>query len=428
MRPFALSSAGSQFLLMLYMLLNLIIILFLCLISFTKDGPGKKGFCLLLFLIQFAALSWCSYLVCLIDEGLLLTQGMVVPMGCIWLIEMVLTVYLLWSLGQVRKFYRMQLSNNSIKEAIDQLPSGVCYFTEQGTVKLCNRQMHHLYHSIMQTDLQTIDELRQALEDCDSHTGILCLSRERKNYLFPDGKAWHYSESHLTGKDGTSYTEAVFSDVTDQYEKNLELIKQTEQLQTIAEELKALSDNALLLTREKEILSAKTRLHDQMGGCLTVLRQSLLLDHNHETTNVADLLRHAVSAIKNDNKYLPEKTELQKFIQDAGTIGVTVHLTGHLPEDEQLYDLRIMAMRECLINGVRHAQADQLFIEMTDTPDHVGIHITNNGLAPKEEIVPKGGLQNLSRNVQNLGGTMKIQSFPVFALELELPKEQERKI
>lgn len=66
----------------------------------------------------------------------------------------------------------------------------------------------------------------------------------------------------MKASDGTLYTEAIFSDVTELYHKNLELKAQIKRLKAISLELKWLSDNALILTREKEVLAAKTKLHD----------------------------------------------------------------------------------------------------------------------------------------------------------------------
>lgn len=61
---------------------------------------------------------------------------------------------------------RKRIGRGSIKEAMDTLPAGICYFTKYGTIRLCNAQMYHLYHVLEGRDLQTLAELRQALENC----------------------------------------------------------------------------------------------------------------------------------------------------------------------------------------------------------------------------------------------------------------------
>ena len=174
------------------------------------------------------------------------------------------------------------------------------------------------------------------------------------------------------------------------------------------------------------MLAAKTKLHDQMGAGLTAVRQLLLHQGAADAGQAVKLLRQAVSAVKNDNEYPPEKDELAKFIQDAGTVGVTVHLSGELPRQEVLSFVFLIAMRECLSNGVRHAGATVLWISIEEQEAAVSIHITNDGAPPEGPVVPKGGLHNLYRYVLDRGGRMEIQSEPSFQLTVTLPKEVEQ--
>ena len=86
----------------------------------------------------------------------------------------------------------------------------------------------------------------------------------------------------------------------------------------------------------------------------------------------------------------------------------------------------ILAMRECLTNGVCHAGAAELFITMQENNDFYRIRITNNGAAPEKEVVPKGGLYNLSRHIFDHGGEMQIQSIPYFVLTITFQKKESK--
>ncbi|HCI60231.1 MAG TPA: hypothetical protein DE313_05405 [Ruminococcus sp.] len=103
--------------------------------------------------------------------------------------------------------------------------------------------MDNLFRTIAQSDLQTLAELQDALSDCDACSGVIRLSQERQTYLFPDGKAWRYRQTEVKAEDGVVYTEAVFSDITELYNKNLELKVQIKRLNAISRELKWLSDS-----------------------------------------------------------------------------------------------------------------------------------------------------------------------------------------
>lgn len=422
MKSFYLSSSLAQTMLLVALFLTLILSLFLMLAAYGRQLDNRK---------RFLHLSVCLFLLILLsvlaDDFSRMTEGLAykiwlpLPMWLLWFITFAADFLIIWDIAELWRLKRQALSRDSIKQALDMLPSGICYFTPSGSVKLCNGQMDSLFRRIAQSDLQTLSELREALSECDACSGVICLSRERQTYLFPDGKAWRYRQTEVKDSDGALYTEAVFSDVTELYNKNLELKAQIKRLNAISRELKWLSDNVLILTREKEVLTAKTKLHDDMGAGLIAIRHILHHNRTEAAANAMDLFHRAVSAIKYDNTYPQGHSELDRFLQDAEAIGIKVDLSGELPEQEELRRVMILAMRECLTNSVRHAGATTIYITVEKKGDSVSVKITNDGRPPETEVVPKGGLHNLYRHIMDLGGTMEIQSKPSFTLTVVLP-------
>lgn len=426
MKNFYLSSASAQTMLLVAMFLTLILSLFLLLAAYGRQrDKWKKYLHLSVFLFFLILLSVLADAFSRMTEGLAYKAWLPVPMWLLWCITFAADFLLIWDIAGLRRLGRQALSRDSIKQALDMLPSGICYFTPSGSVKLCNRQMDSLFRTISQSDLQTLAELQDALSDCDACSGVIRLSQEMQTYLFPDGKAWRYWQTEVKASDGVVYTEAVFSDITELYNKNLELKAQIKQLNAISRELKWLSDNALILTREKEVLSAKTKLHDDMGAGLIAIRHILHNNRTQEAANAVDFFRRAVSTIKYDNAYPQGRSELDRFMQDAEAIGIKVNLSGELPEQEELRRVMILAMRECLTNSVRHAGATTIHITVEKKGDSILMKITNDGRSPETEVVPKGGLLNLYRHIIDCSGTMEIQSKPSFALTVVLTVTQE---
>ena len=426
MTSFYLSSASAQTLLLVVLFLTLILSLFLQLAAYgSRFGKGKRCLHLSVFLFVFVLLSVLADAFSRISDGLEYKAWLPLPMWLLWCITFAADFLIIWDIAGLWRLKKQALSHDSIKQALDMLPGGICYFTPFGNVKLCNRQMDSLFRTISQRDLQALSELQEALSDCDAGSGVIRLSRERQTYLFPDGKAWRYRQTEVKAEDGVVYTEAVFSDVTELYNKNLELKAQIKQLNAISRELKRLSDNVLILTREKEVLSAKTKLHDDMGAGLIAIRRILLHNRTEEAETAMNLFRRAVSAIKYDNIYPGGHSELDRFLQDAEAIGVKVNLSGEFPEQEELRRVMILAMRECLTNSVRHAGATTLHITIEKKEDSISVKITNDGRPPETEVVPKGGLHNLYRHIMDCGGTMEIKSKPSFELTVVLPVIQE---
>lgn len=426
MKSFYLSSASAQSILMTALFLSLVLSLFLLLASFGRQRVKWKGYIhLSVFLFLFILLSVLAEAFAKMGKGLEYKPWLPLPVWLFWCILFAADGLTIWELAELHGMRNQAPGRDSIKQALDMLPDGICYFAPSGSVKLCNRQMDSLFRTISRSDLQTLAELQAALSNCDAGSSVTQVSRERQTYLFPDGKVWRYRQNEVKASDGILYTEAVFSDVTELYHKNLELKAQIRQLKSISSELKWLSDNALTLTREKEVLSAKTKLHDDMGAGLIAIRHILFHNGTKETANAMNLFRQAVSTIKYDNACPQGRSELEEFLHDAEAIGVKVNLSGNLPEKEEIRCVVILAMRECLTNSVRHAGAATLYITVEKKENSISVRITNDGRPPETEIIPRGGLRNLYRYVLDLGGTMEIQSKPSFALTVVLPAIKE---
>lgn len=305
----------------------------------------------------------------------------------------------------------------AVKEALDTLPSAVCYFTAAGNVKLCNTAMCDLIRKITQNDLQTLDELNEALDSCNQNTGVI---REGNLFLFPDGHAWQYSVDKVTAADGRIYTEAVLSDVTELYEKRQKLQRQSRELKKMYRELKILSANVLEMTREEEILNLKSRLHDQMNMGVAAIRQILRQNTTSEENAAAIAqFRRVIQVLQEENAY--PQDDIAEFIRDAEVSGIRVEITGDFPEEKEVLHLLLPVLREACVNAARHADASVLYITAERKSNAMRLLLTNDGRQPQQEVIPRGGLVDLGRMLAEAGGKIEIQSQPQFLLTVTLP-------
>lgn len=427
MNTFYSASSVEQSLLMVLMFLLMIWIIAIG--FFVYDSPFCKWMKYLNFvilLIMGLPLVHFTQVFMDISEKKPFRELLPIPVPRIMLlIAMIVIVLCIESVILWRKG-KCTLNRNSIRQAMDTLPAAVCYFDSSGETILCNHQMHRLFHVITGKDLQRYSDLRKALSFCEKNPLVHLLSAERQTYQFPDGSVWQYRETEITDQQGVVYTEAIFSDLTILYRKNIELQKQTVRLKEMARNLKQLSDNVLILTREQEILKAKTRLHDEMGTALTAVRQSLQDEKSGAPDeNMMRLFRKAVDAVRNDNGYTEEREEYGRFLEDAATIGVEVNLSGELPEEEEIQHVFVMVMRECMTNAVRHADATEIWMKSGCDDGLHYLWITNNGTTPENPVVPRGGLNNVKRCIEDLGGEIEIRSEPFFALMVRIPMKRE---
>ncbi len=98
---------------------------------------------------------------------------------------------------------------------------------------------------------------------------------------------------------------------------------------------------------------------------------------------------------------------------------------GELPKDEGAAYILTCAVRECVTNAVRYADASELYADFTEDSETSTVTVTNNGYPPKCEIREGGGLSTLRRRVERAGGIMTVQSLPEFKLTVTVPVNKE---
>lgn len=356
-------------------------------------------------------------------------NGLHIPVWLLWCLTGCAAVWLMIGVIRLRRFMKSHLNLFSIKHAMDTLPVAVCFFSPAGGVKLCNIKMYRLFRTLAQRDLQSLGEFDEVLDSCGETTPVVRKASDRNTFIFPDGRVWYLSRDEITSSDNTRYTEVLFTDVTELYEKRRELDRQSRELKEIYRDIKRLSDNVLEMTREKEILTAKTRLHDQMGIGITAVRKILLQQQtSQESAAALEMWRRAISVIKDDNRYPVGSDGSADIYNDAAAVGITVEMTGTIPNEGRTGQLLLLAVRECLTNAARHADAASLYINAQRSRGAITLRITNDGNQPEQEITPKGGLVNLRRQLAECGGSMKIQSMPEFELTVTVPEDLEDKL
>lgn len=103
-----------------------------------------------------------------------------IPLILVTLLSLVYALH--GSLGNTAS--RKTINNNSIKEAYDNLPTGVCFFNEKGLPILCNHAMHRFSFAVTGKDVQYITDSEVCLrEDFQPVEGV---KKEGKLFLLPD--------------------------------------------------------------------------------------------------------------------------------------------------------------------------------------------------------------------------------------------------
>lgn len=318
---------------------------------------------------------------------------------------------------------RKTINHRSIKESFDNLPTGVCFFNEAGLPVLCNHAMQRFSFAVCGEDVQFITDLEHCL--AEDFTPTTDAKKDGLVFVLPDGRAWHLEKRTFTNESGNHYTQFIATDVTELHGNRVELQEENAQLRRVQADLQRLSANIVAATREEEILNAKMRVHDEMGRCLVAAQKYLRDDLEPIPDTLATAWRRAVSMIKYSNE-TEEDDMLLQIRKTCEYVKLRYLQTGELPWQEDAAYLLTCAVRECVTNAVRYAEATELYVTFTAGENDATVTVTNNGLIPEGEIVEGGGLSTLRRKVERAGGRMTVQSRPRFKLTVTVPKGKER--
>jgi len=344
-----------------------------------------------------------------------------IPYAGLLFATLISLLFLIWLvLGETKN--RKTLSSISIKESFDNLPAGVCFFNEAGLPVLCNRAMHRFSFAVCGKDVQFITDLNNCLEE--DFAPVTEVKKEGKVFALSDGSSMQLKKRIITHESGNIYTQFIALNVTELQEKRVELQQENEQLRQVQEDLRKLSANVVAITREEEILNTKMRVHDEMGRCLVAAQKYLKEDCTESIPDsVVIAWQRAIAMIKHSSETADEDMLLQ-IRKTCKSVNLGFIQTGKLPEEEILAYILTCAVRECVTNAVRYANATELYADFTENESEATVSVSNNGEPPESEIVEGGGLSTLRRRVERAGGTMTVYSLPKFKLMVTVPKEK----
>ena len=342
-----------------------------------------------------------------IDIALLMIPMMILI--CISVIEQI----------HVIKIKKGRISNISVKEGLDLLPAGICFYNTDGLPMLTNHRMNQICLKLTGSSLSDTQTFWNDLTGSafpESIRGgedpIICLN-DNTSYGF---------KRYISELNGDEVYELIASDITEEYSKTKELEEMNRRVSKINSRLKALNSTIRYMIKEKETLQLKTKLHDNLGQALILGRQFAHSPDKIDRDELIRLWKNNLLLLKNEER---ESWQVPYYVNTrrAELLGVKIVTDGELPQDNELIPVIDTAIAVHTTNVSRHAGGEHAYIKVEKLTDSYRIHFTNDGIAPEEEIKEHGGLVNLHAQVRMVGGTMNITSYPAFDMELVLPRK-----
>ena len=335
-------------------------------------------------------------------------------------ITVALMIVGLFLLSRIEKWKASSLTAMSVKECVDSLPTGICFYNENGLPILANTVMEHICRDVLGvylSDGRTLWSAVTAKSELSEEAG-----RSGHIVKLSDGSVYSFTryEARIEGK---KYYELIASDMTSEYTLTQELREKQAHADSINRRLHDLNRSIGEAIKERELLQIKISIHDGFGKMLLLTKRALLVEGSVEQDELLRLWKRNTMLLSNVQS---EQTYAQyaDTFRHAEELGVSVKISGgKLPSAPELAELINEALTVHVTNVLRHAHGNTAFIGGHTSEDEYELRFTNDG-AQKKNIREKGGLANLRRMVESRGGTMEIRNGGHFEMILRLPKNK----
>jgi len=318
-----------------------------------------------------------------------------------------------------KNYRKKAITGFSIHESLDHLTTGLCVAYEKGRIILMNHRMNRLSYMITGQSLQNANSFWDTVSGGEVQSDVVRLTKgSYPRFLLPDGTIWTFTKDVLDG-----LIQITAADTTRLHALTEELKEKNIDLAALNLRLRKYGENVEELTRSRERLETKARIHSELGQALLATRRYLVEQDSSQKPPVA-LWKQNISGLRMEAELQSEEPSFEMLMRVAGASGITIEIEGQVPEQKTLKKLFCMAAIEAMTNAVRHADAKTLWI--TTEEEEAGLHITftNDGAVPEQEITEGGGLCSLRRKIESAGGLMTVEWEPEYRLIIELTKER----
>ncbi len=383
-------------------------------IAARRDGRSRRVRCILLAIFLLSAgIFWLCLSVIAWEVNFpgwsreppaWLAAACACPGWAVWTFEAAAAGILILALEDIFRYRMSHVTPDSVKQAMDLLPVGIAFGRPDGTVRFRNLVMDRLSVALTGKLFTDWRAFRAAVGG---------------DQVSAEGRVWQIRSQEMPG---SPLCQLTATDITEQAGILADLEEKNRKLKDIHLRLEIYNRQAERIIIAQELLTARMTVHDELG--------SVLLESRHYLNDPASIDEGLLlQALKNANTYLLQEYErddsaidpLTEAMGMAEAIGVRVTLTGVPPEEENPREILASAIRECAANAVKHADGNQLTVDMRHSAAGYSFTLRDNGQPPTAPIREAGGLLSLRKLIENHHGVMRVEASPGFRLILELP-------
>ncbi len=338
--------------------------------------------------------------------------------------SMVFVFFAILSVYDLYKDSKNKIDSFSVKQALENLPTGIAFMTSDVELLLSNHIMHNLCRELTGKPLQNAETFWQDLISLQGKDSCVIKTNEPA-FVLSNGNVWQFSKT-LCRYNGNEYYEFKATDITELYSLSENTRSVNEKLVSQQKRLKKLTDIIAENVENQVAVNMKINFHDNFGNLLTLTKKALREGENtDETKTLVDYWGNLNSVIKELSSNDRQTVTLEQIMIFADKLGCEIALSGELPADEHNKTTTLLCINEMLKNAYIHAGTQKLTVDIFEANSIINVIIHNETKQRLTNIKEGGGLFGLRQRIEQTGGSMDMSCEKGVTMSVKLLKEGE---
>ncbi len=328
-------------------------------------------------------------------------------------------VFSLYQFKSISHANQNRITSFSIKEGLENLPSGLAFIAQNGQLYLANRTMHNLCQNLTGTDLQKGDLFLAKLMQHKANANCV-IKGDKPAFKLANGQVWQFEISPIIIA-SQKFSKLQADDISKLYYLNEDIHNTNIKLEEKQKKLAAHIANIENYICEEENLKVKMLIHDDFGNLITAT--NIAFEQNISEQKAEQLLELWGSQKAKMSRLLfadnINNHSLDQVLNLAKQLNCQIEIKGDIKADNQYYQLFMQAISEMLKNSVYHARQCRLLVNIKANANQAAISIQSLNSQNCPQINEKGGLANIRQQVDKYAGKMNILCDQYITLNIE---------
>ena len=323
--------------------------------------------------------------------------------------------------------HKTTLTMLSVGEAIKNLRGGILYYNRHGRVLLMNDSMQdYLYTLEIGGHLFGVANVWKTLENLSSQSGLnreLKLNDENRVLVEVGEGSYKLFQKRTVVLNDEVTEQIVAVDVTEGVLLNRQMQQSNAELMAANEKLKLELSKLENEAKSEAVAGMHRRVHNNIGQRMSIIHQ-FLESGNEDPDALRQVIDLACGISTCLSTFDDNPDELASLQEAFHLVGLSLEIEGEVSLDATLRDSLVSIIREASTNALKHGEAKNVWVTISENDDGFRIKIKNDGKGANPPLREGCGLTYMRKLVEGIGGSFNVSSLTPFIIEIEVRNKE----